>query len=204
MANNRVDMTVGLKVDKSGLNQLKKSLQDIQGLTTRDLMNINGGNFNKAKEDLKTIKEQAEKVEIALKQAFNPKLGTVNIETFNNAIIKSSHSVQNVYNNFKKAGATGEAAFRNMASQLAKVQIQVKQTSGWLDKMAITFANTVKWNISSSVFNSLTGSVQQAWNFTKALNSSLNDIRIVTGQSADEMDRFAERACNWTICGSGF
>ena len=90
MATNRIDMTVGLKVDKSGLNQLKKSLQDIQNLTTRDLMNINGNNFNKAKEDLKTIKSQAEKVEAALKQAFNPKLGTVNVETFNNVLKKSS------------------------------------------------------------------------------------------------------------------
>lgn len=194
MANNRIDMTVGLKVDKSGLSQLKKSLQDIQGLTTRDLMNINGGNFNKAKEDLKTVKSQAEKVEAALKQAFNPKLGTVNVEAFNNVLKKSSGSIETIYSNFKKAGASGEAAFRNMASQLAKVQTQVKQTHGWLDKMAITFANTVKWNISSSVFNSLTGSIQQAWNFTKALDSSLNDIRIVTGKSAEEMDRFAVKA----------
>lgn len=194
MANNRIDMTVGLKVDKSGLTQLKKSLQDIQNLTTRDLMNINGNNFNKAKEDLKTVKSQAEKVEAALKQAFNPKLGTVNVETFNNVLKKSSGSIETIYSNFKKAGASGEAAFRNMASQLAKVQTQVKQTHGWLDKMAITFANTIKWNISSSVFNSLTGSIQQAWNFTKALDSSLNDIRIVTGKSADEMDRFAVKA----------
>lgn len=118
----------------------------------------------------------------------------VNIETFNSVLKKSSGSVESIYNNFKKAGASGEAAFRNMASQLAKVQTQVKQTHGWLDKMAITFANTVKWNISSSVFNSLTGSIQQAWNFTKALDSSLNDIRIVTGKSADEMDRFAIKA----------
>lgn len=39
-----------------------------------------------------------------------------------------------------------------------------------------------------------TGSIQQAWGFTKSLDSSLNDIRIITGKNADEMARFAEKA----------
>lgn len=55
-------------------------------------------------------------------------------------------------------------------------------------------ANTVKWGLTSGVFNTLTNSVQQAWNYSLKLDSSLNDIRIVTGNSADEMERFARTA----------
>jgi hypothetical protein len=43
--------------------------------------------------------------------------------------------------------------------------------------------NTVKWGIASSVMNSFTGSVQQAFSYVKSLDSALNDIRIVTGDS---------------------
>lgn len=60
--------------------------------------------------------------------------------------------------------------------------------------MATSFKNTVKWGISSSLFNNLTGSLQKAWDYSVKLDSSLNDIRIVTGKSADEMERFAKVA----------
>jgi hypothetical protein len=42
--------------------------------------------------------------------------------------------------------------------------------------MAETMANTVRWTVASSALNSLTGSVQKAWSFTKQLDSSLNNI----------------------------
>ena len=38
------------------------------------------------------------------------------------------------------------------------------------------------------------GAVQSAYGYAQDLNESLNNIRIVTGQSVEEMDRFAERA----------
>jgi len=62
--------------------------------------------------------------------------------------------------------------------------------------MATTLANTVKWNAASAVVNGLSRSVQQAWGYVQSLDSSLNDIRIVTGKSADEMANFAVQANN--------
>jgi hypothetical protein len=62
--------------------------------------------------------------------------------------------------------------------------------------MAETLANTVKWNIASTAVNSLTRSVEQAWGYVKSLDTSLNNISIVTGKSADEMAKFAVQANN--------
>jgi hypothetical protein len=62
--------------------------------------------------------------------------------------------------------------------------------------MATTLGNTIKWNAASSVVNGLSRSVEQAWGYVKSLDTSLNNIRIVTGKSADEMQRFAEQANN--------
>ena len=60
--------------------------------------------------------------------------------------------------------------------------------------MADTMSKTVKWGIASSIFNNITNSVQKAYDYTVKLDTSLNDIRIVTGKSADEMNRFAIQA----------
>ena len=60
--------------------------------------------------------------------------------------------------------------------------------------MAVTLKNTIRYGISSSVFNNFTNSVKKAYDYTIKLDTSLNDIRIVTGKSADEMDRFAIKA----------
>jgi TP901 family phage tail tape measure protein len=40
------------------------------------------------------------------------------------------------------------------------------------------------------------GSISSAYNYSKDLNASLNNIRIVTGKSVDEMARFADQANN--------
>jgi len=60
--------------------------------------------------------------------------------------------------------------------------------------MATSMANTVKWGITSSIFNNITGSIQKAYYYAKDLDTSLGNIRIVTGDSADQMDRFAKTA----------
>jgi hypothetical protein len=45
--------------------------------------------------------------------------------------------------------------------------------------------NTVTWGITSNIFNTVTGAISKAVNYSEQLNTSLTDIRIVTGASAD-------------------
>jgi len=60
--------------------------------------------------------------------------------------------------------------------------------------MATSMANTIKWGITSSIFNNMTGAIQKAYYYAKDLDESLTNIRIVTGDSADQMERFAQTA----------
>lgn len=191
MAQGQIKFGVGFNVDKSGLNTLKASLKEIQKLTTADIKI--GGNAEKT---LKDIQGMASQVEGALEKAFNPNLGTINLTKFNNELKSMGLSVGQMGQEFSKAGAKGDAAFRNLTTQLLTTKVQVKQTHELLDKMANTLANTVRWTIASSAVNALTGSIQKAYNYTVDLDTSLNDIRIVTEKSADEMDRFAIKANN--------
>ena len=73
-------------------------------------------------------------------------------------------------------------------------KLQLKESNKFLDDMSKTMSNTIKWGITSRIFNGIAESVQNAWDYTRRLDASLNDIRIVTGKSADEMERFARTA----------
>lgn len=193
---NQIRYQVGFDVQQNNLNQLKASLQDLQKLKISDIMKINDTDAASATSALNKIKEEAGKAEDALKQAFNTKLNTVNIETFNQSLKQSGTSIEQVYQAFRAAGSTGEVAFRSLSSSVLSTNIQLKETHSILDKMATTLANTVKWNAASAAVNGLTRSVEQAWGYVKSLDTSLNDIRIVTGKSADEMANFAVQANN--------
>ena len=193
---NQIKYQVGFDIQQSSLNRLKASLQDLQKLKISDIMKINETDAASATSALNKIKDEAGKVEDALKQAFNTKLNTVNIETFNQSLKQSGTSIEQVYQAFRAAGSTGESAFRNLSSSVLSTNIQLKETHNILDKMATTLANTVKWNAASAAVNGLTRSVEQAWGYVKSLDTSLNNIRIVTGKSADEMGKFAVQANN--------
>lgn len=195
MANQRIDIDVGLKVDKTGLNQIKSSLQEIKNLTAQDLMKIGGHNdIKQAQGELDSLKRSIAAIDGALEKAFNTDLGTLNVSKFNQAL--KGMNLGQVYKDFSAAGAAGQSAFRNITSQILTTNMQLKQTHNFLNNMATTMANTVKWGVASSVMNNFTGSVQKAYGYVKSLDTSLNDIRIVTGKSADEMERFATKANN--------
>lgn len=56
------------------------------------------------------------------------------------------------------------------------------------------FVRTAKMNISYAVLRAITNSFQDAYNYAKDLNESLNNIRIVTGASTEKMAAFAKEA----------
>ena len=191
---NEIRYQVGFDVKQGDLSKLKSSLQQLQKLKISDVMKINSTDAASATTMLTKIKTQAKNVEDALKNAFNAKLNTVNIQSFNRSLRTSGTTIQQIYKAFSSAGTSGENAFRSLSSQVLSTNIQLKQTHGLLDKMATTLTNTIKWNVASGAVNSMSRAVEQAWGYTKSLDTSLNNIRIVTGKSAEEMGNFAIKA----------
>ena len=195
---NEIRYGVKFDTDTSGLARMKSALQQIstlnKSLSNSDVAKAMGVSAKEATSSFLKVKEQIMNVEKALKSAFNTKLDTVNIETFNRVLKESGSSMDQVYAAFKNAGPAGIATFNSISSSVLNTNIQLRQSHTLLDKMATTLGNTIKWNAASSVVNGLTRSVEQAWGYVKNLDSSLNDIRVVTGKSADEMANFAKQA----------
>lgn len=195
MADTNVRINVGYNVDKSGLSSLKSSLQSIQKMTSEAfLANNPGKQFENVSKELLRVKSVAATVEDALTKAFNPKLNTVNIQTFNSVLKKTDTSIEEIYSAFQKAGSTGQIAFQKLVSTTLSANKEIQKTKTLLDKMSETLGNTIKWNIASAAINAISGKAQEAYGYVKNLDTSLNDIRIVTEKSAEDMDVFAEKA----------
>jgi hypothetical protein len=54
--------------------------------------------------------------------------------------------------------------------------------------------NTARWQLSSTALHAFIGAISSAFNYAEDLNESLNNIRIVTGKSVEEMAKFAKEA----------
>lgn len=186
---------IKLNLDKSGLTELTNSLNQIQKLTGSDLMKLDKSlNINQAVEKVMQLKQTAETVRSALEKSFNVKLNSTNLTAFNKELSKSGLSIQTIYRQFNEAGQAGSSAFRKLSTDLLTTNLELRESNTLLDKMADTMSKTIKWGISSSIFNRITGAIQNAYNYTLKLDKSLNSIRIVSNASADDMERFARYA----------
>ena len=158
-----VNYKIGFDIDTQSLNNLKKELQAIQNMTTTQYQKSNpnaASDATAAMHELVAIKKEAETVEAALKKAFNVNLGTINLTKFNQEL--KGLNLGNLYRDFSKLGVQGQQAFRGITTELLTTNTQMRQTHQLLDSMATSFKNTVKWGISSSVWNTMTSSIQQA------------------------------------------
>ena len=195
MANGgRIDFTVGYKVDKTGLNEIKSSLNELKNLSPTQALELNPNlkTINEARSVTMKLALDIEKVEKAFDQAFDPTTGITNITKLGTAIQKLD--LAKIQNNFSKLGPVGNKAFNQIAAKAMTTNLQFKETNNLLDRMGKTLGNTIKWSVSSSIINTFSGAIQKAYGYVQHLDTSLNDIRIVTGKSADEMDKFAIKA----------
>lgn len=54
--------------------------------------------------------------------------------------------------------------------------------------------NTARWQLTSSALHGFMGAIQTAYGYSKDLNESLNNIRIVTQKNIEDMSKFADQA----------
>jgi len=189
MADNRgnnINIKIGYTIDKKGLEEMQSYFQQIANRASEPGANISAG--------LKQAGETAKTLDGILDKTFNTKLGTLNVTKFNQEMQKAGLTLKQVKADLAGAGNQGSIAFNKLAQSILTTNVQLKQSNKLLDSMFTTFKNTIRYGISSSIFNNFTNSIQKAYDYTRKLNSSLNDIRIVTGKSAEEMDGFADKA----------
>ena len=192
MANGgQIRFGIGFQVDKSGLSDLQSSLKQVQ-IEAQKVADRGGQVDKKLQESAKAASD----LERILNQSWNGKLNQLDLSKFNKSVKDTYGSIGKMKQVLEQSGAAGRDAFNHIASSILNTNVQIKQSNKLLDDMATSMANTVKWGITSSIFNTITQSISKAYNYTKKLDSSLNDIRIVTDKSSASMEKFAKQANN--------
>ena len=189
----RISFAVDYKVDTTSLQNARKSLQELQKMSLETFNSI-GNNRNAANpaRELTLLKQNALELEQALARSFNADLGVTNVQRLRNELNRLP--MRNIGERFALAGAAGQNAFNAVAGQALNLNNTLKQTGPILAKIKQTLTNALSWNLVTGAFNQINRSISQAWGYSKNLDNSLNSIRIVTRQSAEEMERFARTA----------
>lgn len=185
-SNANVNIKVGFSVDKSGLNEMQSLFQQIAYSAKEP--------GNELKVGLQEAGKVAQTLDGILDKTFNTSLGTLNVTKFNQELKKSGLTLQEVQSKLTAIGGQGATAYNRLAQAILGTNLQLKQSSKLLDDMAKSMSNTIKWGITSSIFNNITNSIQKAVDYSRKLDTSLNDIRIVTEKSAESMEKFADKA----------
>ena len=187
-----IQYEIKFDVNKSSLNEIRSQLLSIQQLTTKEFSKKSGLPLEDAKKQLSEIRQSAIDLQKVLDSAFNVKMGTVNLTKFREELNKLDTG--RLINNLNMAGIQGTQAFRNVTAEVLTMNNGFRQSNRLLDSIGTTFKNTIKWGLSSAVFNGVTRAISDAWTYSKNLDSSLNAIRRVSNATADDMERFAKYA----------
>lgn len=198
MANNSANYNVNMRFT-ADTGQAKQQLRDLQ--SSLDILmnqiatkNIKFFDVNATKKEIDEASAAVQELKIALDQATNVNTGRLDLSKFSKSLSQSGYTLQDFATHLENLGPTGDKAFVALAQSVINAEVPLKRTNAILDNFKKTLANTAKWQISSNLMHGVQGSLQKAYYYAEDLNRSLNDIRIVTGQSNDQMAEFAEKA----------
>lgn len=189
--NNRLKYYISFEADtkkaKSQIDEMMRSLQQVNAPK-----NVISELFNG--DDLRKARANVAELETMLKNAVNVDTGRLDLSKLNRSLRSSNKTLSNFASSFSRLGEEGRHAFSKITEAVLRGEAPLRRRNGLFDKMAETMRNTVRWQISATALNAFTSSIQNAYRYAEDLNRSLNDIRIVTGQSVEQMDAFATKA----------
>lgn len=181
----RLNYTIGVDADTS---KLEASLNDAFSRLNRIGSQVN------LTTDLRNASQAALELSSHLNKAFNQQTGKFDLVTFNQSLSESGRTLESYANDLISIGPTGEQAFLKVATAITQAELPLRRTNKIFDQLWVTMKNTMRWQLTSSVLHGFVGALEQAYGYSKDLNRSLNDIRIVSEKSADDMSKFAEQA----------
>ena len=171
---------------KQQLQQLQQSLNQLTTSTASSGLPITP--------QIQEAQSAAAQLKAALSQAVNVNTGKFDLSKFNQSLKQSGTDLESVRNRLVSIGPTGQQAFLALAQSIAQAEVPMRRSSALLASIGTTLKNTLKWQLSSSMLHGFIGAVQSAYGYTQDLNESLNNIRIVTGASTAQMEKFAVEA----------
>ena len=190
---NEVVYNIKTNLDTSGITKLKTELTSLQ-----EKINSMEGNSSFGKslgpEQVTKYTAAINSLQGAIAKCFDPSTGMLNLKKFNNYLTSSKGTLVSLNNAFKDTGAQGTAAFNSLVTSVTKLTPAAAKVNSVLDKMATTMGNTIRWGITASILQEMTGSISSAVSYMRDLDESLTQIQMVSQASASNMRDVAQYA----------
>lgn len=181
----RLNYTIGVNADTSKFEaSLQEAVTSLQALGTK----------SQVVPTLQKASTAALDLAKNLQSAVNTNTGKLDLSVFNKKLEDSGQSLRSYYNQMVQLGPAGTEAFLKVASSITQAELPLRRTNTLMNELWVTMKNTMRWQLTSSVLHGFVGSLKQAYGYSKNLDRSLNEIRIVSKKSAEDMARFAEQA----------
>ena len=184
---NSIEFNLRTTLDASGITQLQGQLASIS--TQLDQMEskklISPKEVYAAQRDIKQLGD-------ALSSSLSPQTGILDINKFQKQL--GGLSLSQLEQSMSKVGDEGKQAFGNMIAQIGRMDTSFKSISSFADKIFNTMGNTVRWGVTASIFQTIQNNLYRAVEYVQELDTSLNNIRIVTNASSEDMRNFALNA----------
>lgn len=187
----QLNVNLGFTADTS---KAKAQLQDLQKQLTNLINNPKSMNSLGITKEIQEASIAVATLKTQLENATNVNTGKLDLGRLNQSLKESGYQIKDYKNALLALGPEGQKAFATLAQSITTAEVPLRRSSALLREFGTTLKNTTRWQISSSVVHGFMGAIQSAYGYAQDLNESLNNIRIVTGQSVDEMAKFAEKA----------
>lgn len=184
-----ISYNIQTTLDASGIAKLQAEIRNVetelQRMANQNL--ISDRSLSDASGKLKQLRT-------LISSAFNSNLGMLDITKFTNGLKSANLSLVDMQKAFSTAGSVGDAAFLNTLGRLGKLDTGIKSVSKTTEKLFNTIGNTVRWGVVASGFQSVLNSAHQTVQYVRDLDTSLTNIMMVTQQSKEQMNEFAQSA----------
>lgn len=120
--------------------------------------------------------------------------GTLNLKKFNASLKTAGANINQLSSSLLSAGSGGAQAFVQLSTAISQANVQTSKLNLLSNKFFKQLKRTAEFQISNTVYQMAINGLKNGYEYAQELNKSLNDIRIVSGQSAQQMADFAKQA----------
>ena len=186
--NGQITYNVSFTADQASLKALQQSLEKIKKIP------MESANSGQDWLDLVKAKQTASELQAILKSSTNVKLGTINVESLTKNLKNATIPLAEMQKRLEAIGPLGKQAFNQLAVQSMVSTKALKEQNKVITELANSFKQSFKYTAMAGISNTILNTLSGAVTYAKQLDTSLNNIRIVTGKSAEEMTEFAIQA----------
>lgn len=188
----RIDIDIGFNTDTS---RAKAQIQDLQ----KQIVNLSvaakqNTATNTLSSDISKAVIEASKLNGILSQSMTFKGDNLDLSKFVTNLNKSGTTISQVRKNLESLGPQGQKAFTSLAQSIMSAEVPLRQSEGLLKSFSTTLTNSAKWTVASGAVHQVQTEFSKAFEYSRKLDKSLNEIRIVSGESSDNMAKFAKQA----------